>query len=88
MIDTRQKYQDAGVLKIVPQCELNSYPYHLFEAKYPGQQKVKEGKDYFGHRGRWQPGDFLIHWPSLPYVQRVREAELTVPKIVGYGRNP
>lgn len=72
MIDTLQDY--SGVVKVLPQRRMNSYDYRLFAEKYPGEPKVKSGIDYYGHDGQWQPGDFLIHWPSLPLSVRIREA--------------
>lgn len=69
MMDLRTKH--AAITVIVPQCALNSYDYGLFADRGPW---YSEGVDCYGERGQWQPGDFLIHWPSTPFEMRLRLA--------------
>lgn len=66
MSDLRHKHGE--VMRIVPQCWLNSYNYRLFDHLGP---YYKEGKDCYGNRGEWVAGDFLIHWPSTSLEMRL-----------------
>lgn len=66
MIDLRDKH--APITTILPQHCMNSFDYGIFAhlgAIYHG------GKDCYGFRGQWQPGDFLIHWPATSLEKRL-----------------
>jgi hypothetical protein len=80
MIDTLPKFKE--IIKLLPQRRMNSYDYTMFESKYPKEERVKRGVDIFGNDGRWRPGDFLIHWPSIPMPIRIAEIIKTIPLIV------
>ena len=80
MIDLLPKWHN--IIKILPQRMLNAYDYALFTVKYPGQSRVAAALDYYGNDGQWQPGDFLIHWPSLDLDVRIREVKRITPLIV------
>lgn len=69
MVDTLEA--NKAIIKILPQRRLNAYHYPVFWTMYPGEKKVKDGIDYFGNDGQWKPGDFLIHWPSIPLARRI-----------------
>lgn len=66
-------------IRIVPQWLFNSYDYQTIPwlfARGPAQIWEFEDytRDYFGHRGQWEKGDFLIHWPSLSLEKRLQLA--------------
>lgn len=63
MIDTLPFWKDIALL--LPQHRLNSYQYNLYG------QDVSKGKDCYGNRGNWEPGDFVVHWPGVPFTKRV-----------------
>lgn len=67
IIKLLQEYE--GIIKILPQKSFNAYLYHLYTS--PWHQK---GMDANGNDGRWGEGDFLVHWPGLPYTTRVQLA--------------
>jgi hypothetical protein len=80
MLECKDRFKD--IIKILPQRAMNSYDYKLYMEMYPDTEKVKEGTDYFGQSGQWQPGDFLIHWPGLKLHHRLQLVEEYTPKIV------
>lgn len=67
MIDLRDKH--AAITHIVPQWMMNSYDYSRFYAIGP---QYRDNCDCYGHRGQWQQGDFLIHWPCATMQQRLQ----------------
>lgn len=69
MADLRHRH--AAITCIVPQCVMNSYDYALYDHFGP---YYRAGLDCYGKRGQWQPGDFLIHWPSTPLDKRLELA--------------
>lgn len=75
MIELRDAH--PGTWKVLPQRLLNSYDYELYPAK-----GGREGKDFAGNDGQWQPGDFLIHWAGLPTHVRYEQIEKVWPQIV------
>jgi hypothetical protein len=80
MIDLLPKWQHA--VKILPQRMLNAYHYPLFQKIYPNVPQVAKALDFYGNDGQWQPGDFLIHWPSLDLAVRIAEIHRITPLIV------
>lgn len=70
------------IIKLVPQRALNAYNYSLYESVYPTESKVKSGLDYYGNDGRWQVGDFLIHWPGLSLSVRLKEVQKTMKLVI------
>jgi len=80
MIDSLPKHR--SIVKLLPQRALNSYNYSLFLEMYSWEDRVRRGVDMFGNDGNWAPGDFLIHWPSLPLEVRIREINKTLPLVV------
>lgn len=76
MIRLLPKYRYA--IKIVPQRTMNSYDYSLL----PGYQGDKPRVDLNGCDGQWQPGDFVIHFPSLDGSVRLREIKRRAQEIV------
>lgn len=77
MIDLREKH--AAITRIVPQWRLNAFDYSCF---YSGGEIYTKGKDCYGNRGQWQPGDFLIHWPGVPLAKRLELLQKYEPLIV------
>jgi hypothetical protein len=55
-----------NIVKLVPQRYMNSFNYGLYH--YTDQ------RDRLGFDGNWQPGDWLIHWPSTSLELRVELA--------------
>jgi hypothetical protein len=70
MMETAKNYTD--ILKIVPQKTFNSYYYSL----YGETETNRFGYDRLGLSGNWAPGDFVIHWPGKPNIQRIEWAKL------------
>lgn len=81
MIDTLPQYQASGVVSILPQHMMNSYPYRLFTTMYP-KSGVEKAKDFNGQRGNWEKGDWVIHVPSLPVHVRIAEFKRLKPLII------
>lgn len=77
MMDLREKH--AALTYIVPQWMLNSYDYRRWHHVHPC---YRDGTDCYGHRGQWQPGDFLIHWPAATLAERLKFLEEYRPQIV------
>lgn len=69
MIDLRDKH--GSITAILPQHCMNSFDYGIFWHLGP---IYHTGKDCYGFRGQWQPGDFLIHWPSTSLEHRIQLA--------------
>jgi hypothetical protein len=64
MIMTYIKYKD--IIKLHPQRDFNSFDYRM----YPGISSI----DMLHTDGQWQPGDWVIHWPSINNETRIRMA--------------
>lgn len=77
MIDLIEQY--AAITLLVPQHLLNAYDYSCFLHINPA---YGEGRDCYGNRGQWQPGDFLIHWPGITLEHRMQLLDRYLPKIV------
>lgn len=54
------------IIKLLPQREINSFDYRL----YPGISNI----DMLDTDGQWQPGDWVLHWPSVPNENRIAMA--------------
>lgn len=54
-------------IKVVPQREINSYDYRIYNGFYPS-------KDHLGTDGQWQPGDWVIQWPGAGLDARLQLA--------------
>lgn len=65
------------IISILPQRRLNSYDYSLYS-----EPIHKLATDCLGHSGQWQPGDFLIHWPSQTVPKRLELCQKYLPLIV------
>lgn len=76
MIDSIDMMGDR--IKIVPQRTLNSYDY----SQYPNEEQFRDGHDMFGNDGKWQPGDFLIHWPGVPNDRRIPLAQQKLTQVL------
>lgn len=66
----RQDPEVSKVVKLIPQRMLNAYKYatlHQYEFIHPG---FVTGIDFLGNSGEWQPGDFVLHTPGLPYTEQ------------------
>lgn len=60
----------AKVVKLLPQRMLNAYKYATLHQYGFLSQGFVTGTDYLGNSGEWQPGDFVLHTPGLPYTQQ------------------
>jgi hypothetical protein len=68
MMETARNYTD--ILKIIPQKTFNSYYYPLY-----GEVAARTWCDRLGLSGNWTPGDFVIHWPGKPNIERIELAK-------------
>jgi hypothetical protein len=62
-----------------PQRVMNSYDYWHYRG-FGG--KYLEGVDAMGNDGKWQQGDFVIHWPATSLELRLKLAREMEPKII------
>lgn len=65
MLDIMSKYED--IVFIMPQHYMNSYEYKMYEVP---PWNYKDAVDVNGHRGQWEPGDWLVHWPGTQPNER------------------
>ena len=77
MLETYEKYKD--VVKIVPQHMMNSYEYRMYRVAPWNYQGTT---DTHGHRGQWEPGDWLVHWPGTQLHERLVLVEEYQDKII------
>jgi hypothetical protein len=73
----KPKYAD--ITKILPQYMINAYNYKMYPThNFNGNQErlmhYQQGQDFYGNRGQWQSGDFMIHWPARTLEQRINLA--------------
>jgi hypothetical protein len=61
----------ARVIRVVPQRVMNSYDYR----NLPRLAGRKDYNDILGSDGQWQPGDFVIQWPSTDLEFRIKAAK-------------
>lgn len=66
MLDIMHKYDDA--VFIMPQHYMNSYEYIMYSV---APWNYKSIYDVNGHRGQWEPGDWLVHWPGTQPHERM-----------------
>jgi hypothetical protein len=71
IMETARNYTD--ILKVIPQKTFNSYYYSLYGENYGHDGS---GLDRLGVSGNWEAGDFVIHWPGYPNIQRIEWAKL------------
>lgn len=65
------------IISLYPQKTFNSYDYNIWGHTYPS------GLDYFGNNGRWEYGDFIIHFPGTSLSHRLSLVDQYLPsKIV------
>jgi hypothetical protein len=77
MIDSIDMMGDG--IKIVPQRMINSYDYSQYPLADP---QFRNGHDMLGNDGKWQPGDFLIHWPGIPNTTRLVLAQQKLTQVI------
>jgi hypothetical protein len=68
-----QKYNDT--ISVYPQKIFNSYAYHIYN-NYPS------GLDAYGNNGRWEYGDFIIHFPGIDFNNRIALANEYLDKVI------
>lgn len=66
----------GNITKILPQHTINSYdyamyPYYNFHGNANSINRYQQGQDFYGNRGQWQSGDFMIHWPGKSLYERI-----------------
>jgi hypothetical protein len=64
MTDFFLRFKD--IIKVVPQCVMNSYDYNMYRV---------DPHDVQGYNGQWNKGDFVIHWPGLNNDLRIQLAK-------------
>ena len=73
-------------IMVVPQNAFNSYEYRTIKWGKRGfsheMSHEKFSMDEFGHRGQWEKGDFLIHWPNTSLELRLNLAQFFSQYIV------
>jgi hypothetical protein len=50
------------------------YPHHNFHGSADSITHYQQGQDFYGNRGQWQSGDFMIHWPAKTLSERIHLA--------------
>lgn len=66
-----------NIISLYPQKSFNSYDYYVFGDRYPS------GLDMFGNNGRWEKGDFIIHFPDRPLQERIDLAKKYSQYVLG-----
>lgn len=69
---------DPWVL-IMPQWYMNSYEYKMYEVP---PWNYKDAVDVNGHRGQWEPGDWLVHWPGTQPNERLELVKIYKDRII------
>lgn len=64
------------IMSLYPQKSFNSYDYHLYGDNY------STGLDIQGNNGRWEYGDFIIHFPGLSYEYRLCLADYYLSQVI------
>lgn len=77
MIDCREKH--VAITHILPQHKFNAYQYDLY---YQYGEKYRDHIDCYGHRGNWQAGDFIVHWPATTLEKRLQLIPKYEPQII------
>lgn len=65
-----------NIISLYPQKTFNSYNYYLYGNAYP------LGMDIQGNNGRWEHGDFIIHFPGMTCEDRIRLAREYLTHVV------
>jgi|688.fasta_scaffold08369_14 hypothetical protein len=78
-IENCGKPKYADITKILPQHMINAYnykmyPHHNFHGSADSITHYQQGQDFYGNRGQWQSGDFMIHWPAKTLSERIHLA--------------
>jgi len=67
------------MIQLMPQHRFNSYEYRTIKWTKRGfaheMSNEKFSEDDQGHRGQWEKGDFLIHWPNTSLELRLNLAQ-------------
>lgn len=77
MLDIMESW-DPWIL-IMPQYYMNSYEYKMYEV---APWNYKDALDVNGHRGQWEPGDWLVHWPGTQPQERLKLVEIYKDRII------
>lgn len=67
MLDSLDKYNNT--VFIMPQHYMNSYEYRMYTVPPWNYTKTTDVND---HRGQWETGDWLIHWPGTQPMERMQ----------------
>lgn len=76
MLDSLDKYNST--VRLMPQNYMNSYEYRMYKVAPWNYTKTT---DVNGHRGQWEPGDWLVHWPGTQLLERKQLIEEFKAKI-------
>lgn len=66
----KEEPEVAKVVKLLPQRKLNAYKYKSLPQYAFLSPGFVTGTDFLGNSGEWQPGDFVLHTPGLPYSEQ------------------
>jgi mannan polymerase II complex MNN10 subunit len=72
IIDSQEEYH--GIIKIVPQRDINAYEYSLYPDCTPIDQN--------GNDGQWKQGDLLIHWPGRSLWDRMHLTQHYMTQVI------
>lgn len=76
MLDIMDAWEDK--ILIQPQHYMNSYEYKMYRV---APWEYKDDTDVNGHRGQWEYGDWLVHWPGTQPNERMELVKETKNKI-------
>lgn len=75
-----------AMIQLMPQHLFNSYEYRTIKWTKRGfaheMTHEKFSADDQGHRGQWEKGDFLIHWPNTSLELRLNLAQFYMQYII------
>jgi len=77
MLDIMNKYENEVL--IMPQNYMNSYEYKMYEVP---PWNYKTALDVNGHRGQWESGDWLVHWPGTQPQERMELVKIYKDRII------
>jgi len=75
LIEHNDEYKN--MTKLYPQRAFNSYDYDYYYRDHGNTHDW----DLFGEKGKWQQGDFVIHYPAMKHQDRLELIKNILPKV-------